>query len=98
MLNLDGRTTFLQTEQRCLEIKPGFSKETPLVFRGAGHQAVSRECSDLIFKIVESGHHQYTRKGNDLFYLLDVSLIQALDSQNIELDTLDNRHLRIPID
>ena len=97
-MNLDGRTTSCQTEQRLLEIRPGSSSNIPIIFKGQGHDSVTRESSDLIFKITEVWHERFIRKGNNLFYVVDISLIDALNSQSIEVTTLDNRILRISID
>jgi DnaJ-class molecular chaperone len=66
--------------------------------KGEGHDNVNRNTSNLIFKIVEHKHNNYVRKGNDLIYTQDISLEDALNSQSIQLTTLDNRILRIPID
>jgi hypothetical protein len=52
VLNLDGRTTSWKQEERVLEIRPGFGSNTPIVFRGEGHDSVERVCSNLVFKIV----------------------------------------------
>lgn len=69
-----------------------------MVFRGEGHESVSRKTSDLVFKIIEDKHTNYVRKGLDLIYLIDISLSEALNCQNIKINTLDNKILHIPID
>lgn len=68
------------------------------MFKGEGHDSVSRKTSDLIFKIIEDKHPNYVRKGSDLIYLMDITLAEALNCQNIQIKTLDNRILHIPID
>lgn len=83
MLNLDGRTTSLQQEQRFIEIRPGSSSKTPIIFKGQGHDSVTRESSDLIFKIVEVWHEKFLRKDNHLFYVVDISLTEAINCQNV---------------
>ena len=98
MLNLDGRTTSWREESRLLEIRPGYSSESKIVFPGEGHDYVNRVTSDLIFKIVELPHEVYQRKGNNLIYNLAIPLSDALNSQNVTIKTLDNRTLRVPID
>ena len=66
-----------------LEIRPGFGARTPIVLRGEGHDSVERVSSNLVFKIVEEKHGQYERKGNDLIYVMEISLINALRSESL---------------
>jgi DnaJ-class molecular chaperone len=98
VLNPDGRTTSIRKEQRLLEIKPGYSASTPLCFKGEGHENVSRATSNLIFKLVELPHFEYSRKGSDLFMTKYITLVDALNSKCVKLTTLDNRMLRVPMD
>ena len=83
---------------RLLEIKPGYSPETSLIFKQEGHQNISRQCSDLIFQIVEEPHLEFTRKGKDLFKTVFINLADALNSCSVQIQTLDNRLLRVPMD
>ena len=69
-----------------------------MIFKGEGNESVSRKCSDLVIKIKEQPHFEFKRKGEDLFTTAYVSLADALDCKNIEVKTLDNRLLRIPVD
>ena len=43
-------------------------------------------------------HPKYQRKGDDLVYVHDFTLADALDCKSVELVTLDSRHLNIGID
>lgn len=98
VLNLDGRTTFMKNETKLIEIKPGFGESTVLTFEKEGHENIHRTVSNLIFKIKQIPHAQYTRKGNDLIYRTDISLADVIDSKALELKTLDNRTLKVSID
>lgn len=98
VLNLDGKTTSAKEESLLLEIKPGYSKNTLLTFVNQGHQDVQRHTSNLIIKIVEITHQNYSRKDNDLIYSTDITLAEALSCKNVEIRTLDNRSVKVGID
>ena len=59
---------------------------------------MSRKSSNLIFRIDEQLHFEYQRKENDLFTTVYLPLADALDSKSIQVTTLDNRILRVPMD
>lgn len=54
--------------------------------------------ANLIFRIKELGHSLFKRKGNDLIYVAKVSLGNAICADPIEIVTLDNRKLQVPLD
>ena len=68
------------------------------MFKGEGHESVSRKSSNLIFRIKEDFNFEYQRKGSDLFTTVYIPLADALDSKSVQVTTLDNRILRIPMD
>jgi DnaJ family protein B protein 4 len=97
-LNLDGRTTSLKKNYKLLQIKPGFGSHTKIEFKGEGHESINRKTSNLIFQIFELNHSKYIRNGQDLIYHTDISLADALNCKSIEVETLDNRIIRVAID
>lgn len=47
--------------------------------------------------VKEKPHPHFTRKGDDLYFEKDVPLVKALVGYSLEVPTLDDRLLRIPI-
>ena len=47
---------------------------------------------------MEKNHKEFNRKDNDLIYTKTLTLAQALNSEPIKLNTLDNRKLAIGMD
>ena len=81
-----------------MEIKPGYSKDTVLRYKEEGNETIERKKSDLIFKITENPHPNYSRNGLNLIYTATISLPQALSCDPLEMITLDNRKLRVSLD
>lgn len=63
-----------------------------------GNEAAGFRTSDLQFTIKELPHPQFKRKGNDLLYVAKVTLAHAISSDPLQVVTLDNRKLQVPID
>lgn len=97
-MNSDGRTTSIVHEQKTIHIKPGYHAGTVLHYPKGGHETVHRTVSDLFLTITEIPHPKYQRKGDDLVYIHDFTLADALDCKSVDLLTLDNRHLNIGLD
>lgn len=53
---------------REIEIKPGFGKETVIVFAKEGNMCYGYPEADLVVKFEEVINACYRRKGNDLIY------------------------------
>ena len=49
-------------------------------------------------EIVENEHKSFKRSGNDLIYVQNLTLQEALNSSPVILQTLDNRTLTIAMD
>lgn len=78
-----------------IEIKPGYSTETRLVFPCKGHEADGAFPSDLIISLKESFNQNFRREGNDLIYVHKISLIDALEPKPFHITTLDSRTLAL---
>ncbi|KNC52675.1 heat shock protein 40 [Thecamonas trahens ATCC 50062] len=97
VLNSDGQTTREQATVLTVPIKPGFKAGTRITFAGQGDQGPGMEPGDVVFVVAEKPHKVFARNGNDLVYTATVSLLHALTGFTVELTTLDNRRLAIPI-
>ena len=66
-----------------------------VTFKAEGNEMPGVPSSDLVFLIKEKPHQCYKREGNDLIYKMEISLVNALCAEPIELLTLDQRRLRV---
>eukprot|EP00123_Amoebidium_parasiticum_P010148 comp19921_c0_seq1/m.24180 comp19921_c0_seq1/g.24180 ORF comp19921_c0_seq1/g.24180 comp19921_c0_seq1/m.24180 type:complete len:360 (-) comp19921_c0_seq1:378-1457(-) len=89
----------VRTEQKILEVnvKPGWKSGTKITFAKEGDQYPGRIPADIVFIIKEREHSRFQREGNNLIYTCKVSLLQALTGFSVDLSTLDNRQLHIPV-
>jgi len=96
-LNPDGYTT--RDEAKILEInvKPGWKVGTKITFPKEGDEKSGIIPGDIIFVVTEKPHPRFKRLGNNLMYKHHIDLKQALTGFIIEIETLDNRILRMPV-
>ena len=78
-------------ERLSVTILPGFSEETELRFKEKGHEAFGAKNSDLVIKFKQVPLAGYQRVGNDIIFTQTVSLIEALETKPVAVQTLDNR-------
>ena len=98
-LNYDTRTTSLKETKEKVEILPGYSKNTKLLFKLKGNQAPGKKNSDLIVEIKEIEHPSFKRVNkNDLLYMHKICLKDALNSTPVIFHHLDGRILNIAMD
>jgi len=98
VLNLDGKTTRVVRESKEIEIKPGYGKNTQLKYAHQGHEVYGHPTTNLIAKIKENTFGSYKRRGNDLIYTQHISLLNAINSDPVQIKTLDGRLLSIALD
>ncbi|CAI9753894.1 unnamed protein product [Fraxinus pennsylvanica] len=80
-----------------IDIKRGWKKGTKITFPKKGNEEPGIIPADLIFVIDEKPHPIYTRDGNDLIVKHEITLLESLTGKTIELMTLDDRGIAIPI-
>ena len=49
-------------------------------------------------KIKEIPHEKFRRDGDNLYWTADVTLLQALEAQPVEIETLDGRIITVSLD
>ena len=82
-----------------VDILRGYDKNSVIVFKGMGNEGLGEKNSDLIVKIKEKKNNSFKRVNkNDLIYIHEISLAQALNGDPVRLTTLDNRKIAISID
>jgi DnaJ-class molecular chaperone len=86
-------TAFIR--EKYIEVKPGYSEETVLVFKGEGNAAYNQHTSDLVIKFKQIPHPLYSRSGNHLVIRVPVSLEDALAQKPVTFQTLDGRNLTV---
>lgn len=87
----ETKSSVVNAERFQVQVQPGFSPETKLVYKGKGHESFSAHPSDLIICFKQKPMVNFVRKGDDLIYTHTVSLQEALCMQPIAVDTLDKR-------
>ena len=82
-----------------VEILKGYDKNTVIRFAEMGNEGLGEKNSDLIVKIKEKKNNLFKRVNkNDLIYIHEITLAQALNGDPVRLTTLDNRKIAISID
>lgn len=84
-LQFDGKTTRLQHNELNVEVKPGYSEQTVLTFPNLGNEAYAHRASRLLIKFRQAPHSNYRRNGNDLIYVHQITLEQALLSEPVQI-------------
>jgi DnaJ-class molecular chaperone len=95
-----------QTQQNFtkeLEVRPGYSSQTKVIFPGEGNESSGfPNCTvysaDLIFRIAEESSPSFSRNKRDLTYTYQMPLLDALLAKPISIQTLDGRVLTLSFD
>ena len=86
-LNQDN-VTYTPVEVTTLFIvKKGYGKGEDVVLLHQGHESAKHPASDLVVRIVELPHPQYSRQGNDLHCQVTIPLVHALLAEPVVLVT-----------
>ena len=94
----DAKTVLMQRCIEQIEVKPGFSNESVLCFKGKGHEQAGHSPADLVVKFKQLDHAAYKRIGDDLVLTKKVSLEDAIEMKPVTIQTLDGRLLQIALD
>jgi len=97
ILNNDGQSTRDEQKVLTIDLKPGLKQGTKVRFAKEGDQGPNIIPADIVFELREKPHPYFKRNGNDLTYTATVSLSDALTGTQLEIKTLDDRVLRIPV-
>ena len=94
----DAKTIVSEPQMQQVEVRPGFSESTELVFKKRGHQSPGQIDADLIIKFKQLAHEHYRRKGHDLILTQKITLQQAFENAPCAFRTLDGRNMTIAVD
>lgn len=79
-----------------VQVKPGYNEQTTLRFPRFGNKAFGAHPSDLIVKFsLKEPCGGFVRQGDDLYYHVDLSLIEAFESKPVTVKTLDGRSILV---
>lgn len=97
MLNEDMRSTCRKEFKLNIEITPGIAENAKLTYPAMGNESPGKKTSNLIV-IVKSNPHRFKRSEYNLLYTYKLTLLEALNSVPLTIETLDNRKLYISMD
>lgn len=86
-----------ETRNLTIDIKPGLPSGTRFVFDGEGNKTPTKKPGPVVFVLKPLPHKSFIRRGADLIHKVTLPLYQALCGTAIEIKTLDNRTLQVPI-
>lgn len=89
-----------EEERKILEIpiKPGFKEGTKITFEGEGDRIRGVNPADIVFTLREKPHEIYTREGDNLSMVIEITLEEALSTETkILIKTLNNRKFYVKI-
>ena len=81
----------VNSERFQIQVMPGFSPDTKLVYPRLGHESFGAHPSDLVIQFTQKPMANFERKNDDLVYTHTLTLMEALQMQPVAVDTLDNR-------
>ena len=64
-------------------------------FQQAGDEEPETTPGDLIFTVISNPHHRFVRDGNDLKYVMEISLLESLVGFDKYIEHLDGHHVPI---
>lgn len=82
-----------------LNIPKGIMQGTQMTMQGQGHAPLNCDgiYGDLLFVIHEVPHNKFERNGNDLYFELEIPVIDGILGCNVEVETIDNKKLSTKI-
>lgn len=86
----------LQTKKLIeVDVEKGAPDGKRYTFNGESDEFPDVEPGDIIIEIVQEKHKKYIRKGADILYRIDISLLEALTGFKLELELLDGKKVLI---
>ncbi|XP_013993062.1 dnaJ homolog subfamily B member 13 isoform X2 [Salmo salar] len=97
VMNEDGHTSSIKDKILTIIVKPGWNEDTRITFPKEGDQGPNSIPADIVFIVRQKSHPRFARQHNDLVFTAQISLDKALTGFAVEVKTLDDRILNIPI-
>ncbi|XP_071989953.1 dnaJ homolog subfamily B member 13 [Engystomops pustulosus] len=97
VMNEDGHTSSIRDKILSIDVHPGWKAGTRITFPNEADQGPNIIPADIVFIVKEKPHPRFVRQGDDLIYTANIQLGKALTGCTVEVVTLDERILNIPI-
>lgn len=97
VMNEDGHTSSIRDKILTINVKPGWRSETRITFPKEGDQGPNNIPADIVFIVKDKPHTVFKRDGDNIVYTATVQLGKALTGCMIDVPTLDDRLISIPI-
>ncbi|XP_039202369.1 dnaJ homolog subfamily B member 13 isoform X2 [Crotalus tigris] len=97
VMNEDGHASTIKDKILTIDVQPGWKPGTKITFKEEGDQGPNIIPADIIFIVKEKLHPRFKREGDNLLYVASIPLGKALIGCTVDVRTLDDRLLNIPI-
>jgi len=97
VMNDDGLTSSIRDKILTVTVKKGWKQGTRITFPQEGDQGPNNIPADIVFIVKDKPHTLFRRDGVNLIHTTTISLNRALTGCTVEVHTLDDRILHIPI-
>ncbi|KAM5186454.1 dnaJ homolog subfamily B member 13 [Callospermophilus lateralis] len=97
VLNEDGYSSTIKDKILTIDVKCGWRQGTRITFEKEGDQGPNIIPADIIFIVKEKLHSRFRRENDNLLFVYPIPLGKALTCCTVEVKTLDDRLLNIPI-
>ncbi|XP_073404650.1 dnaJ homolog subfamily B member 13 isoform X2 [Dendrobates tinctorius] len=97
VMNEDGHTSNTRDKILSIDVHPGWKAGTRVKFPKEGDQGPNIVPADIVFIVKEKPHPRFIRQGDNLIHTANIELGKALTGCTVEVETLDDRILNIPI-
>jgi len=97
VMNDDGHTSSIRDKILTITVKKGWKPGTRITFPEEGDQGPNNVPADIVFIVKDKAHPRFRRDGIDLVYTAKIPLGKALTGCMVEVLTLDDRVVNIPI-
>ena len=95
-----GGNGIVETENTVkVTIPKGIMQGTQMTMQGQGHAPLNCDgiYGDLLFVIHEMPHNKFERNGNDLYFELEIPVVDGILGCNVEVETIDGKKLSTKI-
>lgn len=93
--NCLGKKIKKETKKLKCEIDKGAPNGEKYTIHGEADEVPDCEPGDVIVQIIQKKHKTFTRKGADLIYEREITLLEALTGVDFVITHLDGRKVRI---
>lgn len=98
IINPDGITLTKKNCEKEIIIPKGFDPlDNPIVFKQEGNELPGFKSSNLIVSITQVQNVNFLRKGMDLFYTKELTLLEALMAKPFQIQSINGRDLLVPV-